>query len=38
MRKFRMLIIVAAVGLVLLWLLAGGEGPSIEGSRTAASW
>ncbi|MBW2576920.1 MAG: signal peptide peptidase SppA [Deltaproteobacteria bacterium] len=30
MRKFRMLIIVAAVGLVLLWLLAGGEGPSIE--------
>jgi len=30
MRKFRMLIIVAAVGLVLLWLLAGDEGPSIE--------
>ncbi len=30
MRKFRMWIIVAAVGLVLLWILVGGEGPSIE--------
>jgi protease-4 len=30
MRKFRMLIIVAAVGLVLLWLLAGGEDLTIE--------
>ncbi len=30
MRKFRMLIIVAAVGFVVLWLLMGGRGPSIE--------
>lgn len=30
MRKFRVLIIVAAVGLVLLWLFVGDRGPSIE--------
>ena len=30
MRKFRMLIIVAAVGFVVLWLLVGDRGPSIE--------
>ncbi len=30
MRKFRVLIIAAVVGLFLLWLLVGGKGPSIE--------
>jgi len=30
MRKFRMLIIAAVVGLVVLWILVGGRGPSIE--------